>query len=158
LESAQSDDRKALLLSNYLRDRMGEAKSFLADSAESNVRIALWIYDPASDKLAFYFSNEVRPTQASWEPGEGLIGQAWLESRRFNEPDVRSVPGYKATRNEDPPYKAVICVPVRRGYDTIGMLTADKDEDTIFSEVADDVATGLAAQCAFALDQYGKLA
>jgi GAF domain-containing protein len=158
LEKSTTKERKGLLLRNYLRDRMGEAKVFLGDEPESDVRIALWIHNPETDRVDFLYSNEVRPSQPSWSPGEGLIGQAWLESRSFNEPDVRKVPGYKHTRSFDPPYLAVLCIPVKRGHDTIGMLTVDKSDSELFSNVAQDIAIGLAAQCTLAIDQYQKLA
>jgi GAF domain-containing protein len=156
LEKAEDDSARAKLLRNYLRDRIGESRAWMSDDPDDDVRIALWIFNPASKKLEFYFSNNFRPTQESYDPGEGMIGQAFLEARQFNEPDVRAMPTYKATRAVDPPYRAVLCCPVLVGDEKIGMLTADKREAEIFGEVADEIARGLAAQCALAIDQFRR--
>ena len=154
LSRAQSDDERATLLRNYLRDRMGEAAGFLSDDEDDEVRIILWLYNPESDRIEFDFTNGTPPTKKSYERGEGLIGQAFLEQRRYNEPDVTRTPGYLKTRQGDPPYNAVLCVPVSIGDQRLGMLTVDKQEAAIFSTAADDVARGLAAQCALAIDQF----
>ena len=157
MSKASSDNERAMLLSHYLRDRMGEAKVYLSEEPTDDVRIALWMYDPGTKSLEFFFSNERPPTKQSYELGEGMIGQAFLERRRFNEPDVRNVPSYLNTRGgEDPPYRAVLCVPVFVGDDPIGIITADKKGNDLFSVAADDIAKGLAAQCALAIDQYRK--
>jgi hypothetical protein len=82
---------------------MGEAKTYLSDEPTDEVRIALWMYEPDSKSLEFFFSNERPPIKQSYSVGEGMIGQAFLERRRFNEPDVRNVPAYVSTRKgEDP--------------------------------------------------------
>lgn len=156
LDKAESDRERELLLERYLRDRMGEAREFLSDDPDVDVRIAVWIFNPDTRRVEFLFSNELEPTQASYDPGEGMIGQAFLERRRFNESDVRSVPSYKRTRGGDPPYRAVLCVPVTFGDAIIGMLTADKNDATLFSVAADDIAKGLASQCALAIDQFRR--
>jgi GAF domain-containing protein len=155
--NAKDDAERAMLLYNYLRDRMGEAKNFLSDEPTDDVRIALWMYDPESNALEFFFSNETPPKKQSYAVGEGMIGQAFLERRRFNEADVRNVPAYVSTRGgEDPPYRAVLCTPVLMGDEAIGIVTADKKTDALFSNAADDIAKGLASQCALAVDQFRK--
>lgn len=156
LDNAETDEQREMLLRHYIRDRMGEAAEFLSDDPDDEVRIMLWIYDPDSKRLEFYFSSDEPPIQQAYEQGEGLIGQAFLERRRFNEPDVRKCKAYKKSRNGDPPYRAVLCVPVSIGDEVIGMLTADKKEAEIFSTAADDLAKGLASQCALAIDQFRR--
>ena len=42
------------------------------------------------------------------------------------------------------------------GDDEIGMITADKQSAVLFSTAADDIARGLASQCALAIDQFRK--
>lgn len=152
LANNDETDARDFLTRNYLRDRMGETRQFLSDSSISTVRIALWIYDSESNELRFEYSPQFTPTQASFAPGEGFIGQAFLEGRIFSEPDVRLVPSYKNTRDGDPPYRAVICVPIRIGDELTGMLTIDKTEATAFGDTAEEVAKALAAQCGFALE------
>jgi putative methionine-R-sulfoxide reductase with GAF domain len=157
MSNANDDDERAMLLSHYLRDRMGEAKAYLSEEPTDDVHIALWIYEPAKKELEFFFSNEKAPTRRSYALGEGMIGQSFLERRRFNEPDVRTVPSYISTRGgEDPPYRAVLCVPVLVGDEAIGIITANKKSAEIFSDAADDIAKGLASQCALAIDQFRK--
>jgi GAF domain-containing protein len=156
LAKAGDDDERAMLLAHYLRDRMGEAKNYLSEDPDDDVRIALWMYDPNTRMLEFFFSNEGVPTKQSYAVGEGMIGEAFMERRRFNEPDVRNVPSYLDTRNGRPPYRAVLCTPVFFGDEPVGMLTADKRSAVLFSTAADDIARGLASQCALAIDQFRK--
>jgi len=152
LSSNDESETRDLITQNYLRDRMGEARQFLGDSSTSLVRVALWIYDADVDELRFEYSPQFKPTQMTYQLGEGFIGQAFLEGRVFSEPDVRLVPSYKSTRDGDPPYRAVICVPIRIAEERIGMLTIDKTEATPFSETAEEVSKALAAQCGYALE------
>ncbi len=157
LGKAADDDERAVLLAHYLRDRMGEAKNYMSEDPDDDVRIALWMYDPGTKMLEFFFSNEGPPTRQSYAVGEGMIGEAFMERRRFNEADVRNVPSYLDTRKgAAPPYRAVLCTPVFVGDEPIGMLTVDKRTAEIFSAAADDIARGLAAQCALAVDQFRK--
>ncbi len=157
LAQAGSDDERAMLLAHYLRDRMGEAKNYLSENPDDGVRIGLWMYDPSTKMLEFFFSNEGVPTKQSYAVGEGMIGEAFMERRPFNEADVRNVPSYLDTRNgTDPPYRAVLCTPIFFGDEQIGMLTVDKRSAVLFSTAADDIARGLAAQCALAIDQFRK--
>jgi hypothetical protein len=157
LARAADDDERAMLLAHYLRDRMGEAKNYLSEDPDDDVRIALWMYDPSTRRLEFFFSNEDPPTKQSYAMGEGMLGEAFMERRRFNEADVRNVPSYLNTRHGGtPPYRAVLCTPIFIGDDPIGMLTADKRSAVLFSTAADDIAKALAAQCALAVDQFRK--
>jgi GAF domain-containing protein len=157
LANATGDDERATLLAHYLRDRMGEAKNYLSEDPDDDVRIALWMYDPGTQRLEFFFSNEGAPTKQSYAVGEGMLGEAFMERRAFNEADVRNVPSYLDTRNGvDPPYRAVLCIPIFVGEEPIGMLTADKRNAVLFGTAADDIARGLAAQCALAIDQFRK--
>jgi len=154
-------DRASLLLMNYLRDRMGEARKWLSDDPSANVRISLWLFNKEMDRLEFFFSNEiddVATVEAVFRPGEGLMGQAFLERRRWNEPDARQIPGFKSIRSGGTEgYDAVMCVPVVNapGDAPLGMLNVDKRGDE-FSATAESIAAALAAQCAFAFDQYWK--
>lgn len=131
---------------------MGEARQFLSDSPTSVVRLALWVFDDENDLLQFEYSPQFSPTRETYRPGEGFIGQAFLEGRVFSEADVRLIPSYKNTRDGDPPYRAVICVPLRIDNETTGMLTIDKSEAVAFSSTAQEVAQALASQVGYALE------
>jgi GAF domain-containing protein len=156
MTEVKNDQQRADLLVDYLQDRMGEAKEFLSAEPSDDVRIMLWIAD-LSGGLDFYFSNERPPKKEHYEPGEGMLGRAFRERRRYNVSDVRSVPSYEDTREGDPPpYRAVLCMPVFIGDESIGMLTADKKSATLFSAASEDIAKGLASQCALAIDQFRK--
>ncbi len=154
----QTSDETVLAerLRNYIRDRMGEALDFLSDDPKDKVRIGLWIFIPDKDLLEFRFGvPNFTPTKATYAIREGMIGQAFDEQRRFMESDVRRAPNYINTRGrKKPPYRAVWCGPVSLGQEKIGMLTLDKKSATLFSHDAEEVARGLAAQCALAIDQY----
>jgi GAF domain-containing protein len=155
-------EREAIV-SNYLRDRMGEAMGFLGDVPGEKIRIVVWLYDP-EEKVLRYSGIAVGgapPTKDEYAPGEGMIGQAFVENfyerRTFNEADARVVPSYKNTREgSEPPYKAVLCIPIRWSNEPIAMLTVDKASSTYFSQIAEDIARGLASQCAIAITQYTR--
>jgi GAF domain-containing protein len=156
---------KQRLFEKYLRDRMGEAKTFLGDEPGEQVRIALWLYrsDVKIIRFAGISIGGAAPTKLEYKIGEGMIGQAFEESfyetRNFNEADVRSVPSYSNTRGgTDPPYKAVLCQAVRWANQPIGVITVDKPSASYFSPIAQDIAKGLASQCAIAITQYTRFA
>lgn len=157
LGKAKDDTARATLLEHYLRDRMGEARNYLSEDPSDDVRIALWMYDPDTNTLEFFFSNEQPPGKQAYAVGEGMIGEAFAERRAFNEADVRTLPSYLNTRDGDPPYRAVICTPVFIGFEPVGMLTADKKSAVLFGTAAEDIAKGLASQCALAIDQFRKV-
>lgn len=158
LEEKDDADQRNILSRNYVRDRMGEARQFLGDSPDSTVRIAIWIYDENEDILRFEYSPHFTPTQTEYQRGEGFLGQAFLERRAFSEADVRQIPSYKRTRDADPPYRGVMCIPLKVGDAAIGMLTIDKPEATDFTPTSEEIAQGLSAQCAYALELRRRFA
>ena len=84
-----------------------------------------------------------------------MIGKAFVENRRFNEADVRTVPSYEPSRDgSDPPYRAVLCEPVHWGDTPIGMITVDRSTVGYFDYLSQQVAQGLAAQCALAVKAF----
>jgi len=150
LQDLTNQSEKDRLLSQYFRDRMGEAQAYLTDDPDDEARIALWMYDQPSNSLKFVYALDFTPTKTVWNMGEGMIGKAFEEGRPFNEPDVRTVPCYQATRKGAPPYRAVLVYPVFLGSRKLGALTVDKREAELFDPIAVEVAKGLSAQCAMA--------
>jgi hypothetical protein len=157
---AGADDSGArLAFMNFLRDRMGEARKWLSDDPAANVRISLWIYDADNKVLEFLFSNEIddkATTDAQFEPGEGLMGQAFAERRFWNEAKAREIPGFRPLRPSSG-YDAVMTVPVELpgNLTPLGMLNFDKKGDK-FSDAAENIGLALSALCAFALSEYSK--
>ena len=158
LEAKDNANERNSVSRNFVRDRMGEARVFLGDSPDSTVRIAIWIYDENDDILRFEYSPHFTPTQKDYQPGEGFLGQAFLERRTFSEADVRQIPSYKRARDGDPPYRGVMCIPLKVGDEVIGMLTIDKPEATDFTQISEEIARGLSAQCAYALELRRRFA
>jgi len=154
---AADQRRKTEILLTFLQDRMGEARAWLGDTPSANVRIALWTYDPAKDLLEFFWSNEIddRLTiEATFRPGDGLLGRAFMERRLWNYADASRVQGFRPIGDRPPPYKAIMIVPVYM-YETnvvLGMLTIDKPEAVIFTPRAENIGAALASLCALALD------
>lgn len=130
------------LFADYLRDCMGDARGFLSEDPDDDVRIALWLYNPTTQTIEFFCSNEFEPSQRSYASGEGLIGGAFRDRRLYNVDDVRTVPAYKSTHKGDPPYRAILCCPVILGESIIGMITADKRKVMFFSDLAEEIAKG----------------
>jgi GAF domain-containing protein len=84
-----------------------------------------------------------------------MLGKAFVENRHFNEADVRNVPSYISSRgDEDPPYRAVLCEPVRWDNEPIGVITVDRSAAGFFDYLSEQVTQGLAAQCALAVKVY----
>jgi hypothetical protein len=156
--SSSLPESKEQIFRKYVRDRMGEAKIFFGDRAGESVRIVLWLFSAPENVIRFagIVIGGAVPTKTVYGVGEGMVGQAFEESsyeqRNFNEADARSIPSYENTRGDaDPPYKAVFCQAVRWNNQPIGMLTIDKEGATHFSNIAADIAKGLASQCAMSL-------
>jgi len=158
LEDKDDANERNNVSRNFVRDRMGEARQFLGDFPDSTVRIAIWIYNESDDILRFGYSPHFTPTKTEYKRGEGFLGQAFLERRTFSEADVRQIPSYKRTRDGDPPYRGVMCIPLKVGDEAIGMLTIDKPEATDFTPISEEIARGLSAQCAYALELRRRFA
>ncbi len=146
---------KAKTYADYIRDRMGEAYEMLATKQDETVRIGLWLYEPVSREIIFVSGFRLNPRRSSYKPGAGMIGKAFVENRHFNEADVRTVPSYESSREGgDPPYRGVLCEPVRWGNTPIGIITVDRSTIGYFDYLSEQVAQGLAAQCALAVKAY----
>jgi hypothetical protein len=118
------------------------------------------VYEPESDDLEFLFSNEIddeRTMAARFKPGEGLLGQAFLERRMWNEPDARQIPGFKRIRTDlsIEPYDAVMCIPAfaRPSDAPLGAMTFDK-AGAAFTGVGENIGSALAATCAYAYQLF----
>ena len=148
-------EAKDAIYADYVRDRMGEAYEMVATKPSQILRLGLWLYDPLTDDIVFALGFRLTPKVQRYKPGEGMIGKSFTENRHFNEADVRNVPSYKPNReDDDPPYKAVLCEPVRWNDEPIGIITVDRSEAGFFDYVAEQVAQGLASQCALAVKVY----
>lgn len=153
--SSELKEPKAKIYSDYVRDRMGEAYEMLATNADETVRVGLWLYDPAKNQIVFAKGFRLNPMKDAYNLGEGMIGKAFTENRHFNEADVRNVPSYESSREgQDPPYRAVLCEPVKWGGTPIGMVTVDRTAVGHFDYLAEQVTQGLASQCALAVKVF----
>lgn len=148
---------KAKIYADYVRDRMGEAYEMLATKPGVNLRLGLWLFDPIKEEIVFVYGFRLKPKVTSYKPGVGMIGKAFVENRHFNEADVRKVPSYESSRDtEEPPYRGVLCEPVRWGNEAIGIITVDRSTAGYFDYISEQVAQGLAAQCALAIRVYER--
>lgn len=163
----ETPDLRTMLLMNFVRDRMGEAKVLLLpqvpeDEAAINaspvdvnqVRLSAWIYDPKANTLRFFWSNEIvdpETQKATFAPGTGLVGQAFLEGRLWNEADAEAVPGFIKISGQ-PRIGGVICAPIwlRERSKPAGMITADRPTVGKFSDINCDIVKALAALIAIA--------
>ncbi len=148
-------ETKDSIYADYVRDRMGEAYEMLATKPGETLRLGLWLYDPVAGEIVFVSGFRLRPKVSAYRPGDGTIGKSFTENRHFNEADIRNVPSYKPSRDgDDPPYRAVLCEPVRWDDEAIGMITVDRSTTGFFDYVSEQVTQGLAAQCALAVKAY----
>lgn len=160
LTQSRDDTEAKMYLFNFLRDRMGEAREWVGDTPGSDVRLALWVYNTDTRRLGFFFSNEIvdeDTRKATFAPGEGILGQAFLERRTWDERDVSKIPAFRKTRGKTEEF-ATLCEPIGPAVvaQPLGMLTIDKPEKTYFSPTAHDVARALAAISYMAITLYGQ--
>jgi hypothetical protein len=167
---AERDARKVLVY-NFVRDRLGEAREWLGATVvkptdeelvqpiPENVRLAVWLFDAKANQLRFFHSNEITDEVTrtkAFRPGEGLAGQAFLEGRLWNVADARSVPGFVEIGGA-PKFGAVMCVPIylqERGR-PLGLLTIDKQGRSEFVPTAEEIAQALAALIALVWREAG---
>jgi hypothetical protein len=151
--------REQVLL-RFVRDRLGEAKAFTADSDESDVRLAVWLFDRDRKLLRFYFSNEIADTPTMTKifmPGEGMLGQAFREQRTWNESRATHLPSYTVIRaDQHAGYGAVLVTPISLHMLRIGMLSADKSKDVAFTPLAQNVLEALARMFAIVIASYQR--
>jgi putative methionine-R-sulfoxide reductase with GAF domain len=146
---------KDKIYADYVGSRMGEAYEMLATKPGEKLRLGLWLYDPVRDEIIFVSGFGLKPKVDAYKPGEGMIGKSFTENRHFNEADVRKVHSYKSSREgEEPPYRAVLCEPVRWDHKPIGMITVDRSTEGFFDYLSEQIAQGLASQCALAVKVY----
>ncbi len=120
------------------------------------MRIGLWLYDPLAKAIVFSDGFGIMPQRQSYPVGVGMIGKCFADNRSINEADVRVVPSYEPSRAGDPPYRAVLCEPVRYTSEPIGALTADRSTVGAFDDVSVALVRALAAQCALAVTTYER--
>jgi len=157
IRRAKDVDEAAGFLWNFVRDRLGEMKEAI-EADEGDVRISVWIYDDQSDKIDFYYSNEIidEATQnASFARGEGMLGQAFVEQRTWNEPNALQLAAYTQIVAR-PQYKAVYCGPITFHGAPKGMLCIDKKEEAMFGDRADTIAKSLEAILAAAFEELDR--
>jgi hypothetical protein len=142
---------------NFVRDRLGDLKLNVSDNGESNVRIALWLYEETTDQLVFAFSNEIHDAATRHKrfgAREGFVGQAFDEQRFWNEGEATQLPSFVPIRT--PPYGyTVVCAAVVSLFEErFGMLTVDKNTPGRFAERPANLIIACGRLIAVALDGY----
>jgi GAF domain-containing protein len=151
-------ETKEQIYGSFVRDRMAEAYEMLATKPNETLRLGLWLFDPVKKQVVFVDGFHLKPKKANYDPGEGLIGKAFVHTEPLNEADVRLARSYSPSRvGEDPPYRAVMCEPVVWDTRAIGVITVDRSTAGEFDDISVQVARGLAAQCALAVKTYELL-
>ena len=158
IRRAENGPEAARVVWNFVRDRLGEMKEAIEADEGAAVRISVWIYDEQSDRIDFFYSNEIsdEATQnASFARGEGMLGQAFVEQRTWNEPNALQLPAYTQIVAR-PQYKAVYCGPITFFDRPKGMLCIDKNEESMFGDRADTIAKSLETILATVIEEYDR--
>lgn len=157
----QADEIRKIVV-RFCLERMEEASECLTltkparddAGAESGIRISLWWFDEDKNGLVLLYSNEITD-QATLEfvfkPGEGLMGQAFIERRLYNLADATKSKFFAAIPGHEPTYKALLMVPVWFSNRVVGMVSIDRRSSGEFDNNAVDLATALADVLGFAL-------
>lgn len=162
LREAASSDRCKLILANYFRDRLAELQRWLNTTEEAvGCRISVWLFDQAKGKLVFYFSNEIKDPatrEKTFAVGEGMLGQAFDEERKWNEPHATLSPSHEVLDGRAPSYQGILLVPIRFFRDTLGMIRIDRQDGARFSDDAVRLVDATAHFAGLALLAYDAAA
>lgn len=131
----------------FLKLRAYEALEWIGQDKEDR-RLSIWTSNAATQKLQFFFSNEIRDSETTGHTfaiGEGIVGTVFQSQEIWNERDGPSLPVWKAIHKEKPRYHGVFCIPINFGDYNIGVLSVDRQKEERFQEDHVDVLTAFAA-------------
>lgn len=156
---ATDDEALTDLLRNFQRDRLGDAKQFIAAGISDRIRLSFWLYNPDEATIRFDISNDINDDQtknASFRPGEGYLGRAFQEGQTLNSADATMLPSFKRIHDRTS-YRGVLATPVSLGSLKLGVLTIDRPEAETFSDAGVQIAEACSAFLALALYEYNRI-
>lgn len=114
-----------------------------------------WLYliDITTEKLILndYLGVPDKFVDKMRDLGEGITGYVGITGKTLNIPDVSQAPKYRELQT--PEVKSKIAVPLKRGEQTIGVLTVKSRFLDSFSEDDEDLLSSLATQAAIAIER-----
>jgi hypothetical protein len=136
------------IATRFCLERMEDAADLLSLDDEQP-RLSVWWFFESEGGLRLLLSNEIRD-QTTWdylfEPFEGLMGQAFIECRQFNIPDVRSSSQFVEIR-PDYPYRGVLLTPIvaGAGRKAVGIVSIDRTRPLAFNSVGENIGWAVAS-------------
>jgi GAF domain len=140
-------------IQQFMQLRSYEALEFIGQDGEKR-RLSVWIYNGQTDRLEFFFSNEIRDeltTSHTFRPGDGVIGTVFRNDECWNERDAPSLPVWVAIRRKRPQYRGLFCRPIRFGEFRLGVLSVDRQRAERFERDDEDVLAAFAEMLAIVL-------
>ena len=149
LERYGTDDRAiSTIATRFCLERMEDAANLLSLGDEA-ARLSVWWFFASEGGLRLLLSNEIRDQQ-TWdylfEPFEGLMGQAFVECRQVNIPDVRTSAQFVEIR-PDYPYRGVLLTPIvaGAGRKAVGIVSIDRTRPVAFDAIGENLGWSVAS-------------
>lgn len=106
---------------------------------------SIYLYNEKSKKLTLKATKGLKPDAVNkihMKPGEGLVGRSFETLSIIREGNASQNPAFKyfAEAGEDP-FNSLLCVPIKRGVEKIGVLVV-QHHDMDYFDVSDDRAIG----------------
>lgn len=117
---------------------------------------SVYLFDDDSQQLVLAATQGLNPEfvrHVRMNPGEGLVGQAFANSKSVREADGRQSPYFKLVPglNEES-YRAFLAVPLLRGLSRIGVLVVQDPVADYFSENDEKALRAIASQLAVTIE------
>ncbi len=136
------------IATRFCLERMEDVANLLSVDGEQ-ARLSVWWFFESEGGLRLLLSNEIRDQQ-TWdylfEPFEGLMGQAFVECRQDNIPDVRTSTQFVEIR-PDYPYRGVLLTPIvaGAGRKAVGIVSIDRTRPLAFDAIGENIGWAVAS-------------
>jgi hypothetical protein len=136
------------ITTRFCLERMEDAANLLS-LRDEQARLSVWWFFASDGGLRLLLSNEIRDQQ-TWdylfEPFEGLMGQAYVECRQYNIPDVRASAHFVEIR-PDYPYRGLLLTPIvaGAGRKAVGVVSIDRTRPVAFDAIGESLGWAVAS-------------
>jgi GAF domain-containing protein len=143
------DPDAAVQIADFVRSRLADLTQELKTPGET-IRASAWLFTKPDQKLRFALGSDIKNPHKEFSPGEGIIGRAFLQQDTWNVDDGPARTEY-AQADPEEPFRGLLCIPLRKGATSLGVLCVDRTKAEKFSASAVDMASLLASIIVLAL-------
>lgn len=153
-EADVSDEMAVQAVARFCRERLADVTKMVGGENEK-IRASVWWLSQRENGLIFLLSDQIKDMETQgfvFHSGQGILGQAFAESRVWNVADAPAEPGYIKIRQEPPEYRGLLCAPIYfGGHEIIGMVSLDRERAESFDDVDQNLVSALSDVLAYAL-------